>query len=258
MTTDFGGFDAMLSTPIGKQQPSVRRHIAVVGSSGSGKTTWSCQAPDVLIILTEPQAAGRIQETNPNARVITIANLDMLPACLDWLTTKVFAGDGWKPKTVVLDSVTEMCRLMADVIDRDKDTDWSFRQWKRYEDGCMRMMRRFRDLPATLVGLFLDEVSRGDESNIGSRRMSVGKKSMAPKIAALFDLVFWTEVRDSGDDNVAYALRTVGGVYRGSLLEQGKGHPALSKWVNAEKVTPGDLLKTIGNWRTNKKGKKND
>ena len=249
MTKDFKDFNEMMAKPIGDQTAATRRHIAIIGASGSGKTTWSCQAPETLIILTEPQAAGRIQETNPGARVVTIDDLELLPSCLEWLTTSVFSADSkWKPKTLVLDSVTEMCRLMADHIDGEKDTDWGFRQWKKYEDGCMRMMRRFRDLPVTLIGLFLDDISRGDDAGIGSRRLAVGKKSMSPKIAALFDLVFWTEVRDKGED-VTYALRTCGGVYRGYLLEQGKGHPALPKWVDAQDQKPIDVLKTIYAWR---------
>ena len=250
MTTNFSQFDDAIATPIGEQEPAIRRHIGIIGASGSGKTTWACQAPDALIILTEPQAAGRIQEANPTARVVPLENLDHLPLCLEWLNTKIFSPESkWKPKTIVLDSVTEMCRLIQDIVDQDKGSEWTFKQWKKYEDGCMRMMRQFRNLPCNIIGLFLDEISRGDDSATGARRLSVGKKSMSPKIAALFDLVFWTEVKDKGENGMVYALRTCGGVYRGYLYEQGKGHPALEKWLDSSEMKPGNIIQTISTYK---------
>tara|TARA_Y100000114_G_scaffold49243_1_gene44921 strand:- start:92 stop:859 length:768 start_codon:yes stop_codon:yes gene_type:complete len=237
MGVDFNKFAEMVRKTAGEQEPSNRRHIAIIGPSGSGKTTWASKAEDCLVILAEAQAYGRIQDSAPKARVVTVQNAEELRQCFDWLNTKVFPGKGWKPKTIVLDSTTEMCRMIADRVGPADEGDWTFKHWKRYDDACMAMVRKFRDLPCQLIATFLDETS-GSDDGMTYRRMAVGKRSMAPKIAALFDLVMWLDVRDKGEENVTHAIRTTGGTFRGFVLEHGKGHPALSKWLEASDHPP--------------------
>lgn len=241
---DFEKFAQMASKTAGEIDPSSRRHIAVIGPSGSGKTTWAARSKNPLVLLAESQAFGRIQDSNPGARVVTIEDADDLRGCLDWLNQKVFSGKGWKPDTVVLDSATEMCRMIADRVGPADDQDWSFKHWKRYDDACVSMVRKFRDLPCQLVATFLDETSGADDGR-SYRRMAVGKRTMAPKIASLFDLVFWLDVRDKGEDHVAHALRTTGGTFRGFVLEHGKGHSALDKWLPADEFGPVEVNEKI-------------
>lgn len=253
---DFEKFAKMASKTAGEIEPSTRRHIAIIGPSGSGKTTWAAKAKNPLVLLAEAQAFGRIQDSNSNARVIQIEDADELRGCLDWLNTKVFSSSkGWKPDTIVLDSATEMCRMIADRVGPADDQDWSFKHWKRYDDACVSMVRKFRDLPCQLVATFLDETSGSDDGR-SYRRMAVGKRSMAPKIASLFDLVFWIDVRDKGEDHVSHAIRTTGGTFRGFVLEHGKGHQALEKWLPADEFNPVKVNDVISEFVRNRSAKK--
>jgi len=246
--SDFKDFNAQMSVPIGAAALHSRCHIAVIGGSGTGKTTWACKASDVLVVLTEPQAAERIRASNPEARVVLVSDVDQIKSCTDWLSQEVFApsNDGWKPQAIVLDSVTEMCRMLGDRIDAALGGgDWGYRQWKRYKDGCLRMVRGFRNLPANVVGLFLDDVVRAEGGSTGGRRMSTGMSSMAPHMASLFNLCFWTIVQNRSADEVVYAVRTAGGVYNGCELEQGKGDPAMALWINPATVSPTDVVNAV-------------
>ena len=241
-------FDELVSVPIGQLETANRRHLAIIGASGSGKTTWAVKADDALVLVAEKQAIGRIQETNPNARVLVVDSISKIRDIYKWLIKEVFPGGtprkkGWVPKYIVLDSLTEICRFKQDELSGD-DKDWTFRTWKKYEDGCMRLFRNFRDLPVTLIATCLDEVHEGNEGTMGLRRMDVGKKKMAPKVAGLFDCVFWMETKErTGDESgTVHAIRTEGGSYQGFKLEQGKGHPSLEKWLDASEFTPKHII----------------
>jgi hypothetical protein len=260
MTIDF---DEVIARPIGEHAVTgKRRHLGVIGASGSGKTTWAVQVPDVLVLVAEKQAIGRIQETNPKAFVIEIDSVTRIREVYMWLVKTVFPGGeprkkGFVPQFIVLDSVTEMCRFVADGMGDDKD--WTYRDWKRYEQGCLKLLRKFRDLPTTLIATFLDEIHEGTENSLGTRRMDVGKKKMSAKVAALFDCVFWMETRSgSGEEGrMKHFLRTEGGSFQGFKLEQGKGHEALEKWLDAGEFTPEKVLNTITSHTINKMSKEN-
>ena len=266
-------FNEMISQPVGDKPPPNTRHIAVVGASGSGKTTWSCQAKNCLVILTESQAEGRVGDTNKDARVVVLTQHDpggsmtdfeKMNACIDWLQRDLFSQKevGWVPSVIVVDSFTELFRMVADYVSGNGTKSWTFDIWKKYSDLCMRLVRKFRDMGPMVVGVFLDEISNEGEGQKPIRRMSVGQKSLSNKIGCLFDMVFWTEVVERGGDETVYAIRTVGGTYDGLKLEQGKGHPAIAKWLDPSRVTTDTILESIEKWRnegrqkTPKKAKK--
>lgn len=242
-----------MSVPIAESSLHSRCHVALIGGSGTGKSTWACRGDRTMVVLTESQAVERIRASNPQARVILVSDANEIKEVTEWLNTVVFAEgyEGFVPDTIVLDSVTEMCRMLSDVLDAAKGGgDWGYQHWKRYKDGCLRLVRAFRNMPVNVVGLFLDDVIRGENNSSGGRRMSTGMSSMAPAMASLFNLCFWAVVQERSQDEVIYAIRTVGGMYNGTELEQGKGDPSLPKWINPTDMPPAKVIAAVSGHNT--------
>lgn len=246
----------MIEKSIGKSKMPTNRHIAIAGPSGSGKTTWACKAKNCLVILTEAQAEGRVAESNKDARVVVLAraegnsDFEKMTACVEWIARDVLSenNSGWKPDVIVVDSFTELFRIVADEVSANGTRQWSYEIWRRYSDLCMRLVRRFRDLGPMIIGTFLDEISNEGEGQVPIRRLSVGQKSLSNRIGCLFDMVFWATVTERGGDETVHAIRTIGGTFDGCKLEQGKGHPGLGKWINPLDTTSDTILELIEKW----------
>ena len=139
--------------------------------------------------------------------------------------------------------------MVADEVGGEGSKAWTFDTWKKYGDTCVRLVRKFRDMGPNLVGTFLDESQDGGDGQIPIRRMSTGARKLSSRVAGLFDMVFWAEVQDRPNNDIVFALRTTGGFYNGQKLEQGKGHPALAKWIDPSVVTPTAVLAEILKWK---------
>jgi len=258
----FDVFNSMISKTIGESDIIPSRHIAIVGSSGAGKTTWSCRAKNCLVLLTESQAEGRVGDTNRDARVVVITRDQGIPEydnlsdfqkmthCIKWITRDLLSENSeWVPSVIVVDSFTELFRMVADEVGESGNKSWTFETWKKYSDMCVRLVRKFRDMGPMLIGTFLDESADGGDGQVPIRRMSLGTKKLPGVVAAMFDMVFWAEVKERQNGDVVHALRTVGGFYNGQRLEQGKGHPALDKWLDPSIETPDMVVEKIAKWR---------
>lgn len=281
----YGAFADAADTVVGLQPPDKRRHIAVVGPSGSGKTTWACQADNCLVVLPESQGKGRVQDANPRARVICLADINRkvaketgasvsmantLRSVLKWLMVEVYAqnDDGtfvnakvedgvqvWPPPVLVLDGGTEACRILAAELGTPGKND--FGNWyTTIDERCINLIRAFRDLPCTFICTWLNDPDLVDGLN--TQRLKTPWKKTAGPVSTLFDMVFWAFVQEKEDvegkrggsiDNpvpyTAYGIKTTGGEFGGYQLEHGKGHASLGQWIDPATTTPSDVLKTI-------------
>ena len=249
------------SAPIGDRPAILTRHMAVIGSSGAGKTTWAAGRADdtkrllgqdsddlleVLCVVGESQALGRIREANPRAHVVVVNDVDDIAEVQNWLVTEVCVtgNAGWRPDLIVVDSVTEMCRMIDDRLTKGgkDDQDWGY--WGKYKAACMRLVRKFRDLPnVTVIATFFDDESKDGKS----RGLDMGARKSANGMAGLFDLCLWAVMveREGGE---VYALRTKPGVQSGQRLVQGKGHPVLGTWVDPSVYSPARCLHAMNTW----------
>lgn len=178
--------------------------VALYGAPGTGKTHIGATAPEPVILLLErhgfetvrtaAKMAGRpmppvfwirTAEQLRRARTILASSGDTLvsmvqdetlitPADLiafDLDREKLVEALPYKrPRTVVLDSLTEACELIAAEVDahggtetKDGLTYRKLRAWGPINDKCTGLIRAFRDLPYHV--LFLALV---DERNVGS------------------------------------------------------------------------------------------
>lgn len=172
--------------------------VAIYGPGGVGKTHIGATAPKPLILLFERQGFETVRtaakmnggEMPPVIWIRRLKQLDRIKTILatntkdpiaammhdkDVISEEDVMDHGLsreelakalpyvKPETVVVDSLTEACEMIADAIDArgGLDTDKSglvyrkLQAWKPITDKCIRMIRAFRDLPYHVLFLCL-------------------------------------------------------------------------------------------------------
>jgi hypothetical protein len=162
----------------------------VYGNPGTGKTSFGVSAPKPLILLSERQgvphvraAARRLgRHVPPTLHIERADDLRLVLRALmsargeDFMVSDregkpVVRLEGYWPETVVLDSFTDMNRLLADEIDRESPPKLgkdnlpvrSDRFWGVFMDRTSRLIRTFRDIPYHLVILaLLDDRTEGE------------------------------------------------------------------------------------------------
>lgn len=168
-------------------------NILVYGQSGSGKSTLGVTAPDPVILLGESQGFESIRDAalrlgKPLPPTFHVTHADQLRQAIlalrreDEPLLELAALHGaagielpyTRPKTVVLDSLTEMMKLVCDEIDeqsppriaKDGLPERSKRFWGVLSDRSDRLLRSLRDLPyhVLMLALLSDrEVGEGQE-----------------------------------------------------------------------------------------------
>lgn len=187
----------MLMKPSGNTERQLK--ALVYGAPGTGKTTLGVTAPDPVILLTERHGWASVEDAalrlgRPVPPTVWCDSAEKLGAAIRALRShdplvalcEAFADSPEealeaiavlpykRPKTVVLDSVTEAARYVADHVDREappkigKDglPTRSERAWGVVGERCERMIRAFRDLDYSVLFLALlddREVGEGDE-----------------------------------------------------------------------------------------------
>ncbi len=178
--------------------------VTIYSEPGLGKTHIGATAPDPLILLFERHGMETVRTASklqgrPMPPVIWVRDIrqlqriqkvlaaspEPLPALMRdedvidegalmeaGLTREdlVAALPYTKPKTIVMDSVTEACEMLAAHIDehggketKDGLTYRKLRAWGPIAEKCTRLIRAFRDLPYHVLFLALVE-----ERNLGS------------------------------------------------------------------------------------------
>lgn len=220
----------------------------VYGSTGSGKTTLGVTAPKPLILLSEAQGAIHIRQAAKRLGIPVppVFHMETLQDFRDWLRAlqgdksqplrvktrvkvdgvvedKVVAElDEW-PETVVIDSLSDICRILVEEIRREsppkKGTDGlpvdSQRFWNVLGDRYKALVWAFRDLPMHTLFLALsDEREEGDEGN-RTRVLTadLAMKKLPRVTAAAVNLVAYAFRRETRTENgvkVQYGVMTAG------------------------------------------------
>jgi len=175
--------------------------LTLYGKSGSGKTTLGVTAPDPFILLSERQGFKSVKDAarrlgNPLPPTVWVQTLDDLRHILfalqsdaeapiatalkrtlgtsDEVAKMIASLPYQKPKTIVLDSMTEMFLLVSDDIDRisgkkvgrDGLETKAERYWGVLRERSEKLIRAFRDLPYHVLFLaLLDDrtIGEGDQ-----------------------------------------------------------------------------------------------
>lgn len=231
--------------------------MLIYGDSGAGKTHFACQAPDVVVVLAEPQGFATIHDANPKATIVgspdeTVGH----PRCKTFQEVRTFfeaASKGKLPKwvkTIVIDSLTEVQQLMIDEIVKKKRQavpqvaakpgeekpkgpapEMTKQDWSTLSVNFRNFMRMLRGLPYNIICLCLPEQDIDEET--GKRtvvpKLSGGMKSAIP---AYFNIVgyIYKQMTPNGmqravmlDSDAKYLTKSYGGLV-------GVVEPDVRKW----------------------------
>lgn len=195
--------------------------VAIYGPPGTGKTHMGATAPDPVILLLEKQGFETVRTAakmtgRPMPPVFWIRNADQLRRARAILASSdaeplvammrdetlltpadvlafnldrdaLIASLPYKrPRTVVVDSITEACEMIAGEVDahggtetKDGLTYRKLRAWGPIADKCTGLIRAFRDLPFHVLFLALiveDNLGSDDEPDVHHRPALPGRK----------------------------------------------------------------------------------
>ncbi len=218
------------------QNPTTFLKALVYGNTGTGKTTLGVTAPKPVILLSERQGAFHIQQAAKRLGVPVPPTffLQTMNDYRNWL--RALQGDRSKPlrvterlknpkdnsiserliveleewpETVVLDSLTDVGRLLVEEIRRESPPKRgqdglpvdSQRFWQTLGDRFKSLVWAFRDLPMNTLFLALSEDREDGEEGLKIRVVTADlpMRKLAKTVAAAVNLVaysFRREVRE--------------------------------------------------------------
>jgi hypothetical protein len=199
--------------------------VLLTGPSGAGKSTWSARSPRPLILLTEAQGLASIRAANPAAQVVLVESWDEFASAMSAIKrgtrVSVDGGEaalrlddpaGTVVQTLVLDSLTDVCRLLVDKmagdgaaerLDRPDEglADVSIQQWGRVKDTLLYLLRVLRELPCNVVALAIAH----EELDANQRRTikpSVQPKSLGDAVGQFFSASGYIRIGMTGHEIV--------------------------------------------------------
>lgn len=221
---------------------------AIYGPPGTGKSSFGVTAPNPLILLSERQgiahiraAAARLGRSVPPVLFMeSLADYRMVLRALmtgAGKPTITVANDkgtvfytGPYPSTVVLDSLTDACRLVTDEVmleappEKAKDglDKVSERHWAAQRDRSEKLIRAFRNVPAHVLFLCLadDRTSGEGDQQTRSVTPALSMRALPGFLCAAVNVVGITtreigKTRDetTGDRDIEFGIRTIGPSY---------------------------------------------
>lgn len=172
----------------------------IVGSSGSGKTTLaSTLKHDETVILSAE--SGLLSIKDADIDVIEINDFQ------DMIDAYNFLKKGTKYKNVFLDSLTEVGEILFSKLKPDFTKQQSFGLYEAYGDKIIAMLKMFRDLTEyNIYFTALDKMTAKDFTEVVS--IDLKQKSLAKRLPALFDEVFYLQIHEKEDGSKVRALCT--------------------------------------------------
>ena len=159
----------------------------VYGDSGAGKSFLAASAPKPLILLTEANGQASIMHSNPSADIIHITSDAMLGAVLKDICEN---PNNWsKYDTIVIDSLTEMQRLIKDRITNQGKKQMRLQDWGILADNMRALIRRIRQLEKNVVCLCLLEAQLEEETGVRHLKPAFEGKKTSGEIAQFFNFV---------------------------------------------------------------------
>ena len=171
----------------------------IYGQSGAGKSYLAATAPKPLILLTEMNGQMSISHSNPNADIIHIPNIKML---VDVLQDIEINPKKWKKyKTIVIDSITEMQRLIKDSI-VGPSGDMQIQHWSKLTKNFRNLIRKIRNLDKNVICIGLLETEIDESTGQRFVRPAFEGKKTGPEIAQYFNFVglLFTQQDNDGDN----------------------------------------------------------
>lgn len=173
----------------------------VYGESGAGKSFLAATAPKPLILLTEMNGQASIMHSNPEASIIHIKNDVMLAEILKDIDEN--PKDWQDYDTVVIDSITEMQRLIKDRLTNNGRGQMSLPLWGKLADNMRALIRRIRGLKKNVVCIALLESQIEEETGQRHLKPAFEGKKTSGEIAQYFNWVgfLYTTVEQADDGN---------------------------------------------------------
>ncbi len=207
--------------------------VLIYGDSGVGKTWTASTAPNPVYLLTEPNGLPTIRASNPNAIVVQAdegnGGMDTVRAFLRAAKDGSLARETGA-KTVVLDSLNELQRMIRDEIMASKrgnhgDAVFTLQDWGVLTDKMRAMVRAFRDLPFHVVGITHADAQVEEGGPRHLLPMFMGR-SLPNEIAGYFSVVGYQYRKQSkGEDGEVVTTRHV--LLQGPPTVVSKGLPGL-------------------------------
>lgn len=235
----------------GRASADVHLKALIYSKPGGGKTSFGVSAPKPLILLSERQGFTHIEQAAERlgrqpvgvlymehisdyrnvARELTAATLN--PSLRsgpfrirDEDGEVLFESAEW-PESIVIDSLTDACRLVEGRIDeesppklgRDGLPTKPERFWQVLKDRCEKLVRSFRDVDFHVIFLCLEDDKMNGEGEEAERsvRPSLPMRALPDFVCAAVNVVgiahrrIRTDQRvEGGDVLIEYVIRTVG------------------------------------------------
>lgn len=174
--------------------------LLIYGDSGAGKTWLASTAPDPVILLTERNGEQSVRLSNPDAPYVYVSTAEevreFVAAALDGSWADIGLGT-YKPRTLVVDGLTEVQRLVKDQIQKQRgDGEFSIRDWGVLNEKVRGLLRVFRDLPYNVVCTALSKIDVADE--IRYTQPAFQGKAMGGEAMQYFNLVGYVYKRPKG------------------------------------------------------------
>ena len=183
----------------GKAKLKTNIQCLVYGESGAGKSFLAATAPKPLILLTEPNGQASIMHSNTNADLIHIDSIGMLSSVMVSLREEPKRWD--KYETIVIDSLTEVQRLIKDDITNNGTNPMRLADWGELSRNMRRLMRSLRQLPKNIVALALMEKNIEEDSGTTEYKPAFDGKKTGGEIAQFFNFVGYLYAGQVAEDN---------------------------------------------------------
>jgi len=178
--------------------------LLLYGDSGGGKTWLAATAPDPVILLTERNGEQSIRLSAPDAPYVYVSNVnecrEFLDVANDGAWGDLFKGaefEGYVPRTLVVDGLTEIQRLIKDSMQEERgDGEFSIRDWGLLNEKVRGTLRMLRDMPYNVVATALAEVATAEE--IRYVRPAFQGKQLPNEAAQFFNAVGYVYKRPKG------------------------------------------------------------